>query len=431
VDLTRKLAILADAAKYDASCASSGTDKRHSLGGRGIGSTEGAGICHSYTPDGRCISLLKILFTNFCLYDCLYCVNRVTSNVARARFSVEEVVTLTLDFYRRNCIEGLFLSSGIIRSPDYTMEQLVEVARVLREEHDFRGYIHLKTIPEASAELLARAGRFADRLSINVELPTAEGLQALAPEKDAAAIRRSMARLRGHIEEAKEGARARAPASQPMLGPRRAPAPRFAPAGQSTQLIVGADAADDRTILTASATLYGSYALKRVYYSAFSPIPDASRDLPLKAPPLQREHRLYQADWLMRFYGFEADEILIPGRAMLALDIDPKLAWALAHRERFPVDLNRAPREMLLRVPGLGVKSVERLLETRRVRRLHADDLRRLRVPLEKVRPFVLLPGQHPGATLDAPDLEQRFGRAIRQASLFDDGDTREAAPAH
>ena len=222
MELTQKLAILADAAKYDASCASSGTTSRHSIGGRGIGSTEGSGICHSYAPDGRCISLLKILFTNFCLYDCLYCVNRVTSNVARARFSVDEVVHLTLDFYRRNCIEGLFLSSGIIRSPDYTMEQVVEVARVLREEHDFRGYIHLKTIPEASPDLLARAGRYADRLSINIELPTIQGLHELAPEKDGAGIRRSMARLCTHIDDAKDAAGAKTSTSQPMIPPRRA-----------------------------------------------------------------------------------------------------------------------------------------------------------------------------------------------------------------
>ncbi len=297
--LQRKLAVLADAAKYDASCASSGTTKRDSTTGRGIGSTEGSGICHSYAPDGRCISLLKILLTNFCTYDCLYCVNRVSSNVPRARFTVDEVVQLTLDFYRRNCIEGLFLSSGIIRNPDYTMEQVVEVARRLREEHDFRGYIHLKTIPDASPELLQAAGRYADRLSINIELPTTQGLETLAPEKDSAAIRRSMARLRLHIDDAKGEARDAAAApvtSLPRGTPRRATAPRFAPAGQSTQMIVGADAADDGAILATSATLYGSYRLRRVYYSAFSPIPDATAALPLQAPPLVREHRLYQAD---------------------------------------------------------------------------------------------------------------------------------------
>ncbi|CAN5467669.1 putative DNA modification/repair radical SAM protein [soil metagenome] len=420
MNLDRKLAVLADAAKYDASCASSGTSQRNSTGGRGIGSTEGAGICHSYAPDGRCISLLKILLTNYCLYDCLYCINRVTSNVQRARFTVEEVVQLTLDFYRRNCIEGLFLSSGIIRSADYTMEQVVEVARVLREVHDFRGYIHLKTIPEASPELLARAGRYADRLSINIELPTVEGLQALAPEKDGQAIRRSMARLRIHIEDAKEAAKPQPATSQPAMAPRRTKAPSFAPAGQSTQMIVGADAADDRSILTTSATLYGAYRLKRVYYSAFSPIPDAPRTLPSKAPPLVREHRLYQADWLMRFYGFAHDEIISADNGMLALDIDPKLAWALAHRERFPVDLNRAPKEMLLRVPGFGVNSVKRLLQARRARTLRLEDLSRLNVPLKNVLPFVTLPGHRAGARLDAADLAARLRPAPVQQSLFE-----------
>ncbi|MEO5881324.1 MAG: putative DNA modification/repair radical SAM protein [Caldimonas sp.] len=419
MDLDRKLAILADAAKYDASCASSGTDKRNSVGGAGIGSTEGSGICHSYAPDGRCISLLKILFTNFCTYDCLYCVNRVSSNVPRARFTVDEVVQLTLDFYRRNCIEGLFLSSGIIRSPDYTMEQVVEVARVLRETHDFRGYIHLKTIPEASPELLARAGRYADRLSINVELPTVQSLAALAPEKDGAAIRRSMARLRVSIDEAREARKPQPAAAQPMLPPRRARPPRFAPAGQSTQMIVGADDTTDRTILTTSATLYGSYRLKRVYYSAFSPIPDAARALPLKSPPLVREHRLYQADWLMRFYGFAHDEIVQAEGGMLSLEVDPKLAWALAHRERFPVDLNRAPKEMLLRVPGLGVKSVGRVLQARRVRRLRAADLERMHLPLAKLLPFVVVADHRPGHALDASDLMRRLAPQPQQGSLF------------
>lgn len=396
MDIHRKLAILADAAKYDASCASSGTEKRDSAGSRGIGSTEGMGICHSYAPDGRCISLLKVLLTNFCIYDCLYCVNRVSSNVPRARFTVEEVVRLTLDFYRRNCIEGLFLSSGIIRSPDHTMEQVVEVARVLREEHDFRGYIHLKTIPEASESLLARAGRYADRLSINVELPSEQSLGLLAPEKSAGGIRATMARLRLRIEDAKDAARPRPAASVARLPPRRATPPRFAPGGQSTQMIVGADDTDDRAILSTSARLYGDYRLKRVYYSAFSPIPDAARALPLKAPPLAREHRLYQADWLMRFYGFGHHEI-VPGESgMLSLQFDPKLAWALAHPERFPVDLNTAPRELLLRVPGLGVKAVQRLLLSRRVRALRAEDLGRLHVPLKKVLPFVVLPNHRP-----------------------------------
>ncbi|MET0221468.1 MAG: putative DNA modification/repair radical SAM protein, partial [Tardiphaga sp.] len=310
MDVKRKLEILADAAKYDASCASSGTEKRDSRDGKGIGSTDaGMGICHSYAPDGRCISLLKILLTNACNYDCLYCVNRASSNVKRARFTVDEVVQLTLDFYRRNYIEGLFLSSGIIRSADYTMEQVVAVARKLREEHHFRGYIHLKTIPEADDALITEAGKYADRLSINIEVPEEESLAKLAPEKDVRAIRRTMGRLRLKLDEARE---AKKPTPRGNVGP------RFAPAGQSTQMIIGADSASDATIIQTSANLYGSYNLKRVYYSAFSPIPDASRSLPLRAPPLIREHRLYQADWLMRFYGFDADEIVGEDTGMLS-----------------------------------------------------------------------------------------------------------------
>ncbi len=391
MDLLEKLKILADAAKYDASCASSGTDKRNSLGEKdGIGSTEGMGICHAYAPDGRCISLLKILMTNACIYDCLYCVNRRSSNVQRARFTVAEVVELTLGFYRRNCIEGLFLSSGIIRNPDYTMEQVVGVARTLREEHGFRGYIHLKTIPDADPLLMAEAGKYADRISINVELPSQEGLAALAPEKDAPGIRRSMARMRVRIDEGKEKR-----------------APRFAPAGQSTQVIVGADASSDTQILTMSTNLYSSYGMRRVYYSAFSPIPDASAVLPPKAAPLLREHRLYQADWLLRFYGFASNELAMDAAGNMPLEIDPKLAWALEHRERFPVDINRATREELLRVPGMGVKSVDRIIQARRHRSLRMGDLSRLHLPLAKVAPWIVTPDHR------APGLE---GAALPQA---------------
>ena len=405
MEIARKLSVLADAAKYDASCASSGTGKRNSLDGQGLGSTEGMGICHSYAPDGRCISLLKVLLTNFCVYDCLYCVNRISSNVPRARFSVRELVDLTLDFYKRNYIEGLFLSSGIIRSPDYTMEQVVGVARTLRLEHDFRGYIHLKTIPDASAELIAEAGRYADRLSINIELPTQESLAQLAPEKNGPGIRRSMARVRMRIDEIAAEKKAK-----------HRPQP-FAPAGQSTQMIVGADDTADREIIATSANLYSAYRLKRVYYSAFSPIPDASSALPLKAPPLVREHRLYQADWLMRFYGFEASEIVRRDDGMLDLDIDPKLAWALRNRERFPVDVNRADRETLLRVPGLGVKTVKRILSARRVRAIRSDDLARLHVPLAKVAPFIVLPDHRPSRALDAEHARSR--RRAEQLPLF------------
>ncbi|MGP1395563.1 MAG: putative DNA modification/repair radical SAM protein [Inquilinaceae bacterium] len=403
--LIQKLEILADAAKYDASCASSGGAKRDSLTSRGIGSTNGAGICHSYAPDGRCISLLKILLTNFCTYDCLYCVNRLSSNVRRARFTVEEVVELTLDFYRRNYIEGLFLSSGIIRSPDYTMEQLVEVARRLRDDHAFGGYIHLKTIPDADPDLMTQAGRYADRLSINIELPSEGGLKALAPEKDARAVRRTMGRMRLKIEEAKVDRTA----------------PRFAPAGQSTQMIVGADGADDRAILDTSVQLYGAYRLRRVYYSAFSPIPDSSRHLPLKPPPLMREHRLYQADWLLRFYGFSLNEIMSGTEGdHLPLDIDPKLAWALRHRDHFPLDVNTGDREMLLRVPGLGTRSVDRILRIRRHQKLRLEDLRRLGLPLRSLLPFVIAADHRPRTTdLDHPSLRARLTPPPRQLSLF------------
>ena len=404
MDLLQKLEILADAAKYDASCASSGTAKRSSAGETtGVGSTEGMGICHAYAPDGRCISLLKILLTNACVYDCLYCINRRSSNVQRARFTPEEVVTLTLGFYRRNCIEGLFLSSGIIRSPDYTMEQVVEVARLLREVHGFRGYIHLKTIPDASPELLALAGKYADRLSINVELPTEDSLGALAPEKDMPGIRRSMARMRLRIDEAKAERKS----------------PRFAPAGQSTQMIVGADASTDRDILNLSTNLYGNYGLRRVYYSAFSPIPDASAALPPQKAPLVREHRLYQADWLMRFYDFAKDEIALDGSGNLDLTMDPKLAWALQHRAQFPVDLNQAPREMMLRVPGLGVKTVDRLLRARRHGGLRLEDLVRLRLPMTKIAPFIVTADHHPGPLLDSARLQQRLVPKPVQTDLF------------
>lgn len=402
MDVKRKLEILADAAKYDASCASSGTEKRDSRDGKGIGSTDaGMGICHSYAPDGRCISLLKILLTNACNYDCLYCVNRASSNVTRARFTVDEVVQLTLDFYRRNYIEGLFLSSGIIRSADYTMEQVVAVARKLREEHYFRGYIHLKTIPEADDVLITEAGKYADRLSINIEVPEEDSLAKLAPEKDVRAIRRTMGRLRLKLDEAREG---RKPTPRGKVGP------RFAPAGQSTQMIVGADSANDSTIIRTSANLYGSYNLKRVYYSAFSPIPDASRSLPLRAPPLIREHRLYQADWLMRFYGFDADEIVDDNDGMLSLDMDPKLAWALRHRDRFPLDVNRASREDLLRVPGFGAKAVQRIIETRRISSIRIGDLARLHIPRNKALPFIVLPDHRPAVNLlDSARLAERF----------------------
>ena len=407
--ISDRLNILADAAKYDASCASSGTSKRNSRDGRGLGSTEGMGICHAYAPDGRCISLLKLLLTNHCIFDCHYCVNRKSSNVVRAKFTPKEVVDLTLAFYRRNYIEGLFLSSGIIRSSDHTMEQLVEVARSLREDHQFRGYIHLKTIPEADPELQRQAGLWADRVSINVELPTIAGLERLAPDKKAPQIEGSMGSIRSAIEEAGDARK------------RFRNAPRFAPAGQSTQMIVGADGASDAQIVGKASTLYTSYALRRVYYSAFSPIPDASAVLPLKRPPLIREHRLYQSDWLMRFYGFAPHEVqqATDESGMLPLDIDPKLAWALRFRERFPVDLNRAPHEMLLRVPGLGTKAVGAILAARRHRTLRLEDLARLTRSVAKLRPFVVTADWRPTQLLERADLRARLAPPAQQMELF------------
>jgi putative DNA modification/repair radical SAM protein len=370
-----------------------------------MGSTTGMGICHSYTPDGRCVSLLKILLTNFCFYDCLYCVNRRSSDIPRARFSTAEVVDLTLAFYRRNYIEGLFLSSGLIQSADYTMEQLVTVARTLREVHEFKGYIHLKTIPEADPDLIREAGRFADRLSVNLELPSRDSLQALAPEKSDVSIRRAMGRISLNVEEAREAG--------PLAG--------FSPAGQSTQIIVGADASTDVAILDSADSLYRSYRMKRVYYSAFSPIPHASASLPNRSPPLMREHRLYQADWLLRFYGFSVGEIassLPTGHLDLALD--PKTVWALANRADFPVDVNRADRRSLLRVPGLGARVINRILSSRRQRRLRFTDLKTLGANLKKARHFIVAADYRPAHDTRSSDLLRHdLGPVAVQQSLF------------
>lgn len=409
--IENKLAILADAAKYDASCASSGSNTKRP--GARIGSTEGMGICHSYTPDGRCVSLLKILLTNYCIYDCQFCVNRVSSDTPRARFTVEDVVRLTLDFYRRNYIEGLFLSSGIIRSSDYTMEHLTAVAKTLRTEHGYGGYIHLKTIPGADERLLEEAGLWADRLSVNIELPTQTDLKQLAPEKDRPEIESAMGEIGTRIAESK---------ADRSKGFR---APKFAPGGQSTQMVIGATPTPDRDILTTSSDLYRTHRLRRVYYSAYSPTPHADVRLPGQAPPLVREHRLYQADWLLRFYGFEVgeltDEKINNGEPNLPLDIDPKLAWALAHREWFPIDVNRASREELLRVPGFGTKSVEKMLRIRRHRSLHVDDLKRLRTVWKRAAPFVVTADRNPGLKeLDKVELRERFQRRETQLSLFD-----------
>ncbi len=403
--LDAKLAILADAAKYDASCASSGS-RRESKGG--LGSTEGMGICHSYTPDGRCVSLLKILLTNYCVFDCQYCVNRISSDTPRARLTVDEVVKLTMDFYRRNYIEGLFLSSGIIQSSDYTMAQLTAVAKTLRERESFRGYIHLKTIPGAADELVHEAGLYADRLSVNIELPTESDLVQLAPEKKRPEIEHSMSTIKlardDSVQERKRGFKA----------------PKFAPAGQSTQMIIGATPTSDREILATSSMLYETHSLRRVYYSAFSPIPDADSRLPLQHPPLVREHRLYQADWLIRFYGFDATELTTDDANNLSLNIDPKLAWALRHRELFPLDINTAPREMLLRIPGVGGKSVQKILTTRRYTSIRDEDLKLLGVVYKRARPFVVTADRNSGPlSIDSPGLASQLETRPRQLPLF------------
>lgn len=400
--MLRKLEILADAAKYDASCASSGSKRAGN--GKGIGHTDGMGICHSYTPDGRCVSLLKILLTNYCTYDCAFCVNRVSSDIQRARFTPEEVVTLTLDFYKRNYIEGLFLSSGIIQSPDYTMEQLIRVASSLREEHHFGGYIHLKTIPGCNEALVARAGVVADRLSANMELPTQNDLVQLAPEKNAGVIETTMSQI--HLKKLESDEETRKAKAKP---------PRFASAGQSTQLIVGATAATDREILSTASHLYKTYNLRRIYYSGFSPFPKADARLPLQPAPLMREHRLYQSDWLMRFYGFEMSELTSTEHPSLSLTEDPKTGWAKLHPEFFPVNVNSGPREALLRVPGIGVRNVQRILSIRRYHSLLVEDLRKLHVRLQQALPYLTTPDHRPQTATQQPTA----GQASTQLDLF------------
>lgn len=402
MDLSAKLHILADAAKYDASCASSESRRERTPGG--LGNASPGGICHSFTPDGRCVSLLKILLTNYCIYDCAYCVNRISSDVPRARFSVAEVVDLTLEFYRRNYIEGLFLSSGIIQSVDYTMEQLVEVARQLRVDHKFCGYIHLKGAPGASRELLVEAGKYADRVSINIEMASQCDLDRLAPAKQHQQIEQSMSHIRNAVHEFGSG---------PTPGQ-----PKFAPAGQTTQMVIGATPAPDAEILAKASDLYRDYQLRRVYFSAFCPIPDANSELPLQPAPLVREHRLYQADWLMRFYGFDVKELTTPEEQDLPLNMDPKLAWALRHPEFFPVDVNQASREALLRIPGFGVRAVDRILRIRRHRRLREADLAKLRIPLARTRHFVVTVDSRPGP-LDPRILAARLAPKPAQLPLF------------
>ena len=404
-----KLKILAESAKYDVSCASSGTSRSHKKGQ--IGSAEGWGICHSFAEDGRCISLLKIMLTNNCIYDCAYCINRRSNDLPRATFSVTELVNLTIEFYRRNYIEGLFLSSGVVRNPDYTMERLVKVVKDLRQVYRFNGYIHLKSIPGASQELVNEAGLYADRMSVNIEIPNEQSLQLLAPEKDFQSVFTPMRYIQqGMLQSAEDRKKYRH-------------APHFVPAGQSTQMIVGATSDSDKDILHLTSALYKRPSMKRVYYSGFVPVNGYDNRLPaLKQPPLVRENRLYQADWLLRFYNFKVDEIVDDSYPDLDLEIDPKLAWALRHPEAFPVDINRADYEMLLRVPGLGVKSAKMILTARRYSRLGTSHLKQIGVVLKKAQYFITC-NELPTRTVN--EIKPENVRRIltqRRATRVDDG---------
>lgn len=411
MDIGEKLDILADAAKYDVSCSSSGSSRANQ---GGLGNGHKSGICHTWTADGRCVSLLKILMTNYCIYDCEYCVNRRSHNTPRAILTPEEIVLLTIEFYKRNYIEGLFLSSGIIRSPDYTTELLIKVARLLREREHFNGYIHMKGIPGTDPALLNTLGRYVDRVSVNIELPSEKSLHLLAPQKTKKAIIAPMKFFKESIEEYREERK------------KHRSTPSFVPAGQTTQLIVGASGESDRQILLLTEGLYNKASLKRVYYSAYVPVMQG-KNLPIIGrPPLSRENRLYQADWLLRFYKFQADEILTPDNPNLDKNLDPKCMWALRHRELFPVEINRAPYEMILRIPGVGVRSALRITRLRKQGNLSFDTLKRLGVVLKRARYFMTVNGRYYGERgLDDINLKDRLisvkaANAMRQMSLFD-----------
>ncbi len=411
MELQEKLAILSDAAKYDVSCSSSGSARANTKGG--LGNAHLSGICHTWTADGRCVSLLKILMTNACMYDCEYCVNRRSHDTPRAMMTPEEIVSLTINFYKRNYIEGLFLSSGIIRSPDYTTELLIRVAKLLREREHFNGYIHMKGIPGTDGKLLNELGRYVDRVSVNIELPSEKSLKLLAPQKNRNAILTPMKFFRDNILAAKEEKKHF----------RRAPS--FVPAGQTTQLIVGASGESDRQILLLSEGLYDKAALKRVYYSAYVPIMKGKNLPALIKPPLARENRLYQADWLLRFYHFQAEEILTPENPNFDEELDPKCTWALRHRELFPVEINRASYEMLLRVPGIGVKSALRIVRMRRYGNLSFANVSRLGIVMKRARYFMTVNGRYYGESdIDQEHLRGRLiskkaVEAVRQMSLF------------
>lgn len=383
MELLDKLKVLSDAAKYDVSCSSSGSSRKNKKGG--VGSAHVSGICHSWSDDGRCISLLKILFTNYCIYDCKYCVNRASNDLPRAAFTPDELVNLTINFYRRNYIEGLFLSSAIYKNPNYTMEMLLETVKKLREEVNFNGYIHLKAIPGADPILIEKAGRYVDRMSVNIELPSDRGLKLLAPQKKRESIIKPMGVIKSKITQNVENRRKYRNAS------------KFVPAGQSTQLIVGATNDDDLNILTLTEALYNQFKLKRVYYSAYVPITSHPNLPSITAPPLLREHRLYQADWLLRFYGFKANELLSGVNPNFDENLDPKCDWAIRNLHHFPVEINRADYEMLLRIPGIGVKSARKIVASRRFSALSYDDLKKMGIVLKRAKYFITCKGKYYG----------------------------------
>ena len=381
-EILEKLQILAESAKYDVSCASSGTTRKSTAGG--IGSTAGWGICHSFTEDGRCVSLLKIMLTNHCIYDCAYCINRRSNDLRRATFSVSELVELTIEFYRRNYIEGLFLSSGVVRNPDYTMERMVRVVKDLRTVHRFNGYIHLKTIPGASKELLLEAGLYADRLSVNIEIPTKSGLALLAPEKSHDELKAPMETVKTEIITIKESRKT------------HKKAPKFVPAGQTSQMIVGASNETDLQVIQLSSHFYKQYDLKRVYYSGYVPmLSDSSMPAIWTPVPMISENRLYQADWLMRFYGFGAHEIVEPDSPFLDLDCDPKLAWAIRHREHFPVKIQPATYEMIVRIPGIGTKTAKKIVKARKFNQLTLYHLKKMGAAVNRAKYFIATTGKN------------------------------------
>ena len=419
MDLLEKLTVLTDAAKYDAACTSSGVRRGFQPGKIGNTTSSIAGCCHSFSADGRCITLLKVLMTNSCVYDCRYCVNRRSNDTRRAAFTPKELAELTIQFYRRNYIEGLFLSSGVLRSPDYTTEQIIESLRILREDYGFNGYIHAKAIPGTSPELVYRLGLLADRMSVNIELPSEQGLRSLAPDKSRSAILRPMGLIRDQARQSKSE----------LTKYKHAPA--FAPAGQSTQLIVGATQDTDRHILHLTESLYAKYRLKRVFYSAYVPIVESSLLPSLDTkPPLLREHRLYQADWLLRFYGFRAEELLDEQHPDFNPRIDPKCFWAICHPEQFPVEIMRAEYETLLRVPGIGPVSARRIVSARRVSHLRYEDLSRLGVVLKRAQFFITCGGRMRSGLrfsagtllrqLEAVERGQLPQAEAQQLSLFD-----------